>query len=207
MPAWAGSADKVTAGLELVDDLQPLGHAVDALAQANLAGQDDALTAGPARRMALLAPLLRGLGEDLPAPPAAVAPAPPVPTDLAQSRTLHWPADLQPFLRQCSQCHAENTAFPPGFLHGDEARVRANLAACAQRMRYRLEMNRLPPAARPKTPMPPPAAAHAAAFLQSPDLAAMRALLDRLLQARGAPGQDVLAHPYATLSPCRMPTG
>jgi len=71
-------------------------------------------------------------------------------------------------------------------------------------MLYRLEMNQLPPAARPKTPMPPPAAAHAAAFLQSPDLAAMRELLERLLQARG---DDVLAHPYATLSPCRIPTG
>ncbi|HRP23552.1 hypothetical protein [Thauera sp.] len=205
--AWSNAADTVTAGLELVDDLQPLGPAVDALAQANLAGQDDALTAGPARRMALLAPLLRGLGDDVPAPPPAAAPAPPQPADLAQSRTLHWPADLQPFLRQCSQCHAENTAFPPGFLHGDEARVRANLATCAQRMRYRLEMNRLPPAARPKTPMPPPAAAHAAAFLQSPDMAAMRDLLERLLQARGAPGEDVLAHPYTTLAPCRMPTG
>lgn len=205
--AWAGAAETVTAGLEFIDDLQPLGHAVDVLAQANLAGQDDALTAGRARRMALLAPLLRGLGENVPTPPSAAAPAPPPPADIAQSRTLHWPADLQPFLRQCSQCHAENTAFPPGFLYGDESQVRAKLATCAQRMRYRLEMNRLPPAARPKTPMPPPAAAHAAAFLSSPDLAAMRELLDRLLQARGAPGEDVLAHPYATLAPCRIPTG
>jgi mono/diheme cytochrome c family protein len=207
MPAWSGAADRVTASLELVDDLQPLGHAVDALAQANVAGEDDALTAAPARRMALLAPLLRGLGEDVPASPSLQVPAPPPPAEIAQSRTLHWPADLQPFLRQCSQCHSENTAFPPGFLHGDESRVRANLATCAQRMRYRLEMNRLPPAARPKTPMPPPAAAHAAALLQSPDLAAMRDLLERLLQARGAPGDDVLAQPYATLEPCRIPTG
>ncbi|MER2554149.1 MAG: hypothetical protein ABTQ28_12890, partial [Thauera sp.] len=107
-------------------------------------------------------------------------------------------------LRQCSQCHAENTAFPPGFLYGGESRVRASLSACAQRMLYRLEMNRLPAAARPKTPMPPPAAAHAAAFLQSSDLAAMRDLLERLLQARA---NDVLAHPYSTLAPCRIPTG
>jgi len=55
--------------------------------------------------------------------------------------------------------------------------------------------------------MPPPAAAHAAALLQSPDLAAMRDLLERLLQARGAPGHDVLAQPYATLELCRIPTG
>src|SRR5690606_7812437 len=113
---------------------------------------------------------------------------------------------LQPFLRQCSQCHADNTAFPPGFLHGDESRVRAKLATCAQRMLYRLEMNRLPAAARAKTPMPPPAAAHAAAFQQSPDLTAMRELLQGLLQARGAPGDDVLAQPYSTLAPCRIPT-
>jgi len=127
--------------------------------------------------------------------------------DVTRSRTTHWPADLQPFLRQCSQCHAENTAFPPGFLHGDEAQVRANLATCAQRMLHRLDMNRLPPAARSKTPMPPPAAAHAGAFLQSPDLAAMRDLLEHVLQASGVRSADVLAHPYATLAPCRVPTG
>lgn len=207
LPASMSAVASVSASLELVDDLAPLGHAVDALAQANLAGQDDALTGGPAHRTALLGPLLRGLGEAFPAAPAAAAPSPPLPADPAQAASMDWPADLQPFLRQCSQCHAENTAFPPGFLRGGESQVRANLAACAQRMLYRLEMNRLPPAARPKTPMPPPAAAHADAFLQSPDLAAMRALLERLLQASGARGADVLAHPYATLAPCRIPTG
>ncbi len=207
LPMGTGAAEAIAASLELVDDLEPLGRAVDALAQANLVGEGDALTASPARRMALLAPLLRGLGEDVPAPPAAAAPAPMQTADAAQPRTMHWPADLQPFLRQCSQCHSDDTAFPPGFLHGEEPRVRANLAACAPRMFYRLEMNRLAVAARAKTPMPPPAAAHAAAFTQSPDLAAMRELLDRLLQARGTSGNDVLAHPYATLAPCRIPTG
>lgn len=207
LTAATTAAEAVPASLELVDDLAPLGRTVDTLAQANFAGDDDALTGGPARRMDLLAPLLRGLGEDVPAPPAAAAPPPTQTAEVAQPRTLHWPADLQPFLRQCSQCHAENTAFPPGFLHGEESRVRASLTACAQRMFYRLEMNRLPAAARAKTPMPPPAAAHAAAFLQSADLAAMRDLLQGLLQARGAPGDDVLAHPYSTLAPCRIPTG
>lgn len=202
--AKTDAGDALVASLELVDDLQPLGHAVEALARANLTGQNDALTGGPARRMALLAPLLRSFGEDVRDPPTAPAPSSAQPPAMARAHTQHWPADLQPFLRQCSQCHAENTAFPPGFLHGEESRVRASLAACAQRMLYRLEMNRLPAAARAKTPMPPPAAAHAAAFLQSPDLAAMRELLERLLQARG---DDVLAHPYATLSPCRIPTG
>jgi hypothetical protein len=204
LTAQTNAAEAVAASLELVDDLAPLGHAVDALAQANLAGDDDALMGGPARRMALLAPLLRALGEDVPAPRATAAPPPTPAADVAQPRTLHWPADLQPFLRQCSQCHAENTAFPPGFLYGEASRVRASLAGCAQRMLYRLEMNRLPPAARAKTPMPPPAAAHAAAFAQSSDLTAMRELLERLLQA---PDNDVLAHPYATLAPCRIPTG
>lgn len=202
----ADAAATVAANLELVDDLAPLGRVVETLAQANLAGQDDALTGGPARRTALLAPLLRALGDDVPAPPAAAAPPPTRTADVAPLRAMHWPTDLQPFLRQCSQCHAEDTAFPPGFLHGDESLVRAQLAACAQRMLYRLAMNRLPPSARPKTPMPPPAAVHAAAFLQSSDLTAMRELLQGLLQARGAPGNDVLAHPYATLAPCRIPT-
>ena len=207
LTAATSAAGAVAASLELIDDLEPLGRAVDALARANLAGDDDALTGGPARRMALLAPLLRALGEDVPAPRATAAPPPTPAADGALPRTMHWPADLQPFLRQCSQCHAENTAFPPGFLHGEESRVRARLATCAQRMFYRLEMNRLPVAARAKTPMPPPAAAHAAAFLQSPDLAAMRDLLERLLQARGVPANEVLVQPYATLAPCRIPPG
>ena len=212
LTAPTGPAEAVVATLELVDDLKPLGHAVDELAQANLSGRDDALTGGPARRMALLAPLLRGLGETIPDPPASTPSPPPLPPRLPvevahQFRAMPWPADLQPFLRQCSQCHSDDTAFPPGFLHGDALQVRANLATCAQRMLYRLEMNRLPAAARPKTPLPPPAAAHAAAFLQSSDLAAMRGVLDRLLQARSTTGQDVLAHPYSTLAPCRIPTG
>ena len=41
----------------------------------------------------------------------------------------------------------------------------------------------------------------------APDLAAMRELLQKLLQARAAPAGDELAHPNATLAPCRIPTG
>lgn len=229
--------------LTLVDDLQPLRDAVEALAERNRAGQDDALTDAPLRRHALLGPLLTELGVSAlaisplsapwprsPLPPSGRADAghgePPMPegthaanTEPARSDNVHapraapapslatrWPDDLQAFLRQCSQCHAEDAAFPPSFLRGDEAAVRTKLAACAARIYYRLQMNRLPPGARLKTPMPPPAAPHAADFARSTDLDAMQALLGRLLQAGGKSAVAVLEQPYASLPPCR-PSG
>ena len=84
--------------------------------------------------------------------------------------------------------------------------MRTKLAACAARIYYRLQMNRLPPGARLKTPMPPPAAPHAADFARSTDLDAMQALLGRLLQAGGKSAVAVLEQPYASLPPCR-PSG
>ena len=43
------AAEAAPASLDPADDLAPLGRTVDTLAQANLAGDDDALTGGPAR--------------------------------------------------------------------------------------------------------------------------------------------------------------
>ncbi len=139
---------------------------------------------------------------------ASAAPAPPDNAHAASAASVpplatRWPDELQPFLRQCSQCHAEDAAFPPAFLRGDEAAVRTKLAACAPRIYYRLQMNRLPPGARLKTPMPPPAAPHAADFARSTDLDGMQALIGRLLQAGGNSAATVLEQPYASLPPCR----
>ena len=55
----------------------------------------------------------------------------------------------------CARCHASPEVSPPNFLYGDAKKVRANLARCAERIFYRLDVWSLPPAQRPKTPMPP----------------------------------------------------
>ena len=151
---WDVSA---TARLELVADLAPLDAAIDALAQTTLAGDSDAFDAQALRRDALLTPLFARLGVPLPAgqrpllPPARLA-------DVASGRDMAMAADLLPFVRQCGLCHSAASRFPPGFLHGDDSRVRANLADCAERILYRLQMNHLTAATQLKTPMPPPAA-------------------------------------------------
>ncbi|TAH40795.1 MAG: hypothetical protein EYC67_18165, partial [Betaproteobacteria bacterium] len=184
--ADAGSAP-LRANVTLVADLAPLDAAIDRLAEATLAGTSDALDALPLRRSAVLAPVLASLGVSSAAmnsPTDRQSRIAPRLADPIAVRETVWPPDLQPFARQCGQCHALATAFPPAFLRGSDEQVRAQITGCAERMLFRLAMNARQPAARPKTPMPPPAAAHAAAFLQSADLPAMTAQLEGLLTQR-----------------------
>lgn len=194
-----------TARLELAADLAPLDAAIDALAQATLDGRSDAFSAYPLRRDKVLAPILARLG----APMAeAQLTLPLAQLDAAASaRRLSVAADLQPFVRRCGLCHGAASKFPPGFLYGDDSQIRTNLAACAERILYRLQMNRLAPAARQKTPMPPPAAIHAPGFAQSADLPTMLSTLETLMSTQGGPnGAAVLERHYSTLAPCTPPT-
>lgn len=62
---------------------------------------------------------------------------------------------IRALYQYCGRCHATPEVSPPNFLFGDEQRVRSNLAHCAERIFYRLDLWRLPGAERPKTPMPP----------------------------------------------------
>lgn len=196
---------RMLANVSLVADLAPLDAAIDRLAEATLAGTSDALDALPLRRSPVLSPLLASLGVSsaaLKSPADRPSHTTPRLSDPVPVRDTAWPPDLQPFARQCGQCHATTSAFPPGFLRGSDDQVRAQIAGCAERMLFRLAMNARQPATRPKTPMPPPAAAHAAAFLQSADRPAMTARLEGLLAQRSLTPAAVLARPYATLAPC-----
>ncbi|ANQ85783.1 hypothetical protein dqs_2754 [Azoarcus olearius] len=182
-------------------DLAPLDGALEALSQRPSVGDEGPLGDAPLRRDAVLAALLPQLG----LPVAAAAPSPRAPAQLADPplvRSTPWPPDLQPYARNCGQCHAEDSLFPPGFLRGDDVSVRASLARCAERIAYRLAMNRQPAATRPKQPMPPPAAAHAAAFARSEELTAMLETIAALLPPGDATHPPLLARPYATLAPC-----
>tara|TARA_R110001583_G_scaffold195505_2_gene374580 strand:+ start:39600 stop:41729 length:2130 start_codon:yes stop_codon:yes gene_type:complete len=191
------------ATLDIGSDLVPLDLAIDALAAATIAGTSDALDDAPLRRTAVLAPLFEHLGMQPVMAREHTARAPARSAEAGAQRAGAWPIDLQPFARQCSQCHADATAFPPGFLHGDDTQIRRTLDTCAERMLYRLTMNQTPVGARSKTPMPPPAAVHAPAFAQSADLPAMLGQLDAMLKARGSTSAAVMARTYATLPHCR----
>jgi hypothetical protein len=204
-----GAGRPARVSLELAADLAALDRAIDTLADATLAQASDVFADRPMRRAVVLPSLFARLGDarllSAVANPGRLSSgieAQPHLADPIEPRATPWPPELQPFLRQCSQCHAAPTAFPPGFLRGDDERIRSNLAGCAERMLYRLAMNARPPAARLKTPMPPPAAAHAAAFAQSADLPAMTGMLEQMLAARAISPATVLARPYATLAPC-----
>jgi hypothetical protein len=179
-------------------DFGQVGPAVTALAARGDAGPfGDA----PFRRAPLVSALLAELG-------AATGEATPLAVQAPRPDAAAFPPArvAGPFQRFCSPCHRTPAASPPNFLHGDEATVSARLAHCADRIRFRLAMWRLPPAARAKTPMPPEPAlpalhADAASWPTSPELAALDAYASQLAGGGAPPRPD---H-YETLRPCLPP--
>ncbi len=111
--------------------------------------------------------------------------------------------------RYCGRCHAQDSAFPPGFLHGGflpgggQTTVAARIQACAPRMLYRLRMWDLPATQRGKSPMPP---AHSlATFGSSPRAwrsSAERAQLIGYLQAQVPERLRYPGPTYAQLPSC-----
>ncbi|MCI0547119.1 MAG: hypothetical protein L0027_07520, partial [Candidatus Rokubacteria bacterium] len=154
------------ATLLTVDDFAAASAAVTRLAARTAAGAADALGPAPFRRARVMAALERELGvgrgiewccldtAGLPAPSleseAERSPPPPAPG----AETVGDPA-LALFDRYCARCHGTRDPFPPNFLAGPPARVRANLDQCAERIFVRLGMWELGPEARRKAPMPP----------------------------------------------------
>lgn len=187
--------------LHLTDDLGPLREAISALAAATLAGHADGLSDAPLRRWAVLAPLFAALGLTGPSPPAPAAPT----ADAARLPSAREadPA-LAPFVRYCGTCHDGPDAFPPAFLRGDPASVRARLDACAPRMLQRLAMWDAAPAERRKSPMPPPAAPQAASLRASADFGAMRGWLVDRLRVTGHDPAAILRQTYADLPGCAI---
>ena len=186
--------------LHFVDDLAPLRLGLARMAEETLAGRSDALAAQPLRRAAVLTPLLAGFGIAGPRLPAVR----PQPARVAVAAVAAEPvaADLLPFYRHCAACHDLPDAFPPGFLRGDAATVRARIDRCAPRMLQRLAMWAQPGGLRSKTPMPPPAAPQAAALRAPPDGLAMRSWLEGRLAAQGLDPLAILRQPYADLPDC-----
>jgi len=173
------------------------------------AGEDAPLAARTFSRGRVLAPLFARLGvpvregccEDASRlPPARVeAPEPPMPVD--------GPAGpFAAFYPLCASCHATAERFPPNFLAGPPERVAASVKHCAPRIYARLALWRAVPAARDKTPMPPPfPSARAETYEPPPAIAGLeRTALELVRGEGGAPPrlEALLANGYEGLRPC-----
>jgi hypothetical protein len=157
--------------------------------------------AGPIRHAALVPALFAGVG--IPHHAAAAQKYSPAQTDIAPS-TGHASNIVTEFRAHCGLCHDTQEAFPPNFLHGEEAQVQTQLSHCAERIYYRLSMWKVDEAARERTPMPPATALQMRgisidAWTHGTALAKLKQHAGLLLGAH-APG--VLARPFDTLAPC-----
>lgn len=155
--AWREGEDTGEATVAFLQDFAPAAEAVQDLAARTVDGQLDAFSSRPFRTAAVLGALFAELGLEHEACclEAAGMPPPVLESDGAAHLADFPEPAIQALYRYCANCHATPEPSPPNFLYGDAPAVRANLAHCAERIFYRLEVWRLPEAERPKTPMPP----------------------------------------------------
>lgn len=114
----------------------------------------DMFSSAPFRPTAVMGALFRKLGLESAGFPDGAGLPPPVLEIGGTVADFPEPA-IRALFQYCGRCHATPEISPPNFLHGDADRVRANLARCAERIFYRLDLWRLPAPERSKTPMPP----------------------------------------------------
>ncbi len=119
-------------------------------------------------------------------PPALDVGVSPVGQDAAQEGEDADPA-IQAFRQYCAKCHQGLDESPPNFLHGRASQIQANLAHCAERIFFRLEMTRMSPRERPETPMPPTNALRRldlspAGWAAHADLAVLKDYVGRVLE-------------------------
>lgn len=152
------------ATMTVVEDHAVLHRAIDVMVRETLAGESDLFARKPFRRAGLMKALSRQLKmppltwccEETRNMPEAVA---------MTDQALHDPQfaapdkDLPPvikaFHRYCAQCHHEDLAFPPNFLHGSPRQTEDQLQHCAERIFFRLAMWGVAASARQEAPMPP----------------------------------------------------
>ena len=155
--AWQDGETSGEATAVFLADFAEVDAALGKLVERTVAGNLDAFSSQPFRRAAVLGPLFEELGMEpgtccrddagLP-PPVLEADGAAGPDDFPE------PA-VKALYQYCARCHATPEPSPPNFLYGDVPTVRANLAHCAERIYFRLDVWSLPPEERPKTPMPP----------------------------------------------------
>ena len=209
---WRGKAGEAV--VTTIDDFAPAIAAIGEMERRTTLGELDVLSAKPFRRAAVMEALFTRLGmqerrwccldaRDMP-PPRADEVVP----EAAASHEV--PAALKPLYQYCATCHLGPERSPPNFLQGGASRVDANMKQCAERLYVRLGMWQLPPDARAKSPMPPPAAlaalnTHPANWSRSAELSALQRFAAGLLRSQSGvePSLAALsARGYETLRPC-----
>jgi hypothetical protein len=209
--------------LEQLIHRQPdrLQQAVNALARNAALGRTDVFANRPFRRVTVLAALDQQLG----APVVSrcclddrVLP-PPIDDVTASHHATDGAHEASPldehktFHQYCGTCHHGADTFPPNFLHGSPAAVKANLTHCAERMFVRLHMWDLANPEQLEAPMPP--AMHLLHHQLSvdqwknhPDLQTLRQdVAAAIQQKRGAAfsPENLLQQDYDTLPACLAP--
>jgi hypothetical protein len=195
------------ATVSATDDFAAVRDAVAALATDT--AENAPFAARPFSRARILAAVFARLGvakrdwccdDAASLPPLAVEPEPPrrPPAEAAKHVAGFYPL--------CASCHATSERLPPNFLFGSGEQVAANVKHCAPRIYARLAMWRVPPAARAKTPMPPPSPKPIAHAYDAPAGAAgLEHTIAELLRAETGQApqlEQLLAGGYEGLRPC-----
>jgi hypothetical protein len=207
--AWQAGALGATftgeAEVTISDDYAPVRAAIEAMAARRI----DAFSEKPFRRAALMPALGAKLNmaaskgcclEDKHMNPAALD------SGDSGSRPEKAAPELRGFYRFCVPCHRTRERFPPNFLYGDSAQIKASLERCAPRIYYRLHMGTLALAERAKTPMPPASALYAMdispeRWRESAVLAEIKHYVSALLPPE-AGTEAVIRVPYESLPEC-----
>jgi len=201
----------------VVNDFAPVQGTIEEMIRDTATGKLDVLSNRAFRRASLMPALFERLGmpplswccvNDADMPTAVMESHTPLARAGAEADAK--PVALQPFYRYCATCHQSNERSPPNFLQGSASAVTANLAHCAQRLHVRLSMWQLAPEQRPKTPMPPHYALYGFhvsphTWRESGELAALRAYVERTLQAEGGTvprPHDLMSRGYENLRAC-----
>jgi hypothetical protein len=210
--------------LERLVHRQPerLRQTLSALAQQTVIGRTDVFANQPFRRVTLLAALDQQLEAPVVARCCLDDRGMPLPVDdevaSHPSPDVTHEASLigehKTFHQYCGACHHGEDSFPPNFLHGSPAEIKANITQCADRIFVRLRMWDIAGPEQLEAPMPP--AMHLSHHRVSldqwkshPDLQVLRkeavAAIQRKRGATFTP-EDLLRQDYDTLPACLAPS-
>jgi hypothetical protein len=210
-----------TATMAVLEDYAPVERAIDAMERATLAGDSDVFSDKPFRRASLLEALFEQLKmpsiswccEDayhMPDPISTTEEAMHDRDEAVRGETL--PPVFKAFHRYCAQCHHEDLAFPPNFLHGSPQQIKEQVHHCAERILFRLEMWGQAPSRRQEAPMPPSMELQRLhlspeQWADHADLASMKAYSAEWLKSQGGTQrlEDLAAKGYDNLRACMPP--
>ena len=207
---WAEQRAQAT--LLVLHDFAPVHNAVAKIVDDP---EQDVFMHGPFRERSIMAALYKQLKAPYTLTQCCAAdfmPMPEIDSDplLATAtdfRALNGEPDAHIFFRYCASCHQSQAPFPPNFLYGNKHQITANLAQCAQRIGYRLQMWQLPEVHRLKSPMPPVTAIHSLglseeAWRANHALLLMQNYVTGLLESHDISYPGLLKRDYTTLPEC-----